>query len=774
VVAAVATVIGAVATEEVVITRAPLLAFALIVLAVFAAVVTIVVNARETEAAPQGDAEGRVRRASRSHSMAEMSHGDILNRRVDEVIPVSRRGAVVTMASFVAEISKVASRSQWVIEGDPGSGKSTLLHRIVEVMNADPRGMTAVVVPLATYDWEHESFADWLSQEIAQITGVAAEDVSKLIADDRLFVLLDGIEDVPNDMTLDEQELPGSERAIVDRRRSARRGVAADPRRRLISSLATLPGFVLTGRGAELTDDERIYLQGHPRAQLRPIPPDLAWAELVAYAPQLRSSAPGDAFIETIRSPLYLRLAGRVCGAWDESPDLAAAKTSLERWLWDRYLDHRLASRQMQEFGWDPTRFRHWLASCAAALPPPRDAIALRRWPLLYGARTRELFRLARSAVSGAITGAFALSFLRPLPAAGCGIACGVLFLLFGEGAATRPLAVRPFPMARLRHLALRQGTYALGFVVTGGAFGLLVSIDPGGALWRSSGISTPEAVLVGSVGGALLTAVPTLYELFYLDDAALYGTRYRDGAIGATLGASAVIGLLGGAVVAAALVIAFPTTVVLVAIPAAVMLAVLDTLGLPFVAIGLWALQGRGPLDVGAFLRFAEELRVARRFGQYHFLEHRELQSFLIEEEDREEVESRPAIPRVAVAGCALAAVWLVAYSLLHLSSSLPSSYVASHWRILWVGLDLMMAALAVVTLIGVRRRSALAALSAAMLAGLLLSDGWFDCLTANASDLSESLASLGAELAGAIFFLWVAVEVVRRHLVAGASAGA
>lgn len=97
------------------------------------------------------------------------------------------------------------------------------------------------------------------------------------------------------------------------------------------------------------------------------------------------------------------------------------------------------------------------------------------------------------------------------------------------------------------------------------------------------------------------------------------------------------------------------------------------------------------------------------------------------------------------------------------------PSTYIAAHWRILWIGLDLMMAALALVTLIAVRRRSAFAALSAAMLAGLLLSDDWFDCLTANSSDLPESLVSLGAEVAGAMFFLWIALGAVRRAQLAG-----
>jgi NACHT domain len=761
---AVATVIVAIATEEAVITRPLWLIAVLIVSAVVAAGAIAAVNIRLSENPREGDAEIRARQMSRDHSLMELAHGGILNRRIDEVLPISRGGELMTVAEFVAELVGAATRSRWILRGEAGSGKSTLLHRVVEAMNARTDVPAAVVVPAATYDWEQESLADWLSGEIAQITGVSAADIAKLIAAERVFVLIDGVEDVPNHLTLTEQKLPGSERAIVDRRSSGREEPESNPRRKLISSLAHLPGFVLSARYAELTDDERAHLESLPSAHLEPIRPEAAWAELIAHAPELRSGHPSEAFVETVRSPLYLRLAARVCGEWGEIPDWTADEEALERWLWDRYLDHRLASRQMQELGWKPALFRHWLASCAAALPPSRAAISIRRWPLLYGPRTREGFRVLRSALSGAITAGIALSFMRPVPAAAVGLVCGGLFLLYGEGAATLPMAVRPFTLARLRRLAFRQGWYALGFAAVGAIAGLVVSIDPGGALRRSVDISTVEAVIAGSAGGAVLTIVPTLYELFYLDDAALFSVRYRDGAIGATLSAATVIGLLGGAIVAATLAVAFPSLAVLVAIPAAVVVAVLDTLGLPFAAIGLWALQGKGPLEVGAFLDIAEEVRVARRFGQYHFLEHSELQRVLVEEERHAGAERSEVPRRLALAGCAMVAVWLVAYSLLHLAPTLPSTYRAAHWRTLWLGFDLIMASLALVTFIAIRRHSLIAGLSAAMLAALLLSDGWFDCLTANSHDLRESLVSLAAEVAGAAFFLWIAVGAVRR----------
>jgi hypothetical protein len=764
--AAAAVVLG-LATNEAVLSGTPAVTLGLIGVAFVAALITTLATLGPAVTLSEGDAEDLVRKRSREHSLGQLGREDVLSKSIDELIPIvhGREGAPpLTVAALVEEAAALVPGLHWVVEGGPGCGKSTLLHRISDVLNRREDLPAAVVVPLATYDWEQDRFGGWLAAEVAQITGVKQSAVERLIGEQRLFVLLDGIDDVPNDVTLTEQALPDSELPIIDRRRGGRQAEKTNPRQKLISNLAKLPGFVLTARHGGLLEEERRHLSRYPGVRIEPIPPSGALEQLRARAPQLRGLVLSEAFAEVIRSPLYLRLAGGVCGEHGEIPDQQDGPAELEHWLWDRYLHYRLASREMQELGWEPAQFRRWLVHCAGALPLPQQALSLRRWPLLYPRAVRSALRLSRSALSGLLVALLALAFMKPYAAAVCGGICAGAFLFAGEGAATRPLAIQRFGARRFLHKAVAEGWYAVTFLVVGGALGLAIAEDPAEALSAPSGVSPAVAVGVGVLAGALLIAVPTLYELFYLDEAALYAPSYRDGAIAATAAAATVIGLVAGTVAAIALAVAFPTTSVLWAIPLAVVLGLLDTLGLPFAAVGLWTLQGRGPLDVGAFLTLADEIRVARRFGQNHFLEHSELQRFLAEEERTER--RTPAAVRfrgLAIAGCGIAAVWLCAYSLIHLTSTLPSSYAAAHWRIAWVGFDLAMATVAVITLALLRRGVALAALPAAMLAAMLMCDGWFDCLTARAGDLAESLLSLGAELPAALFFLWVAVSALR-----------
>jgi hypothetical protein len=78
-----------------------------------------------------------------------------------------------------------------------------------------------------------------------------------------------------------------------------------------------------------------------------------------------------------------------------------------------------------------------------------------------------------------------------------------------------------------------------------------------------------------------------------------------------------------------------------------------------------------------------------------------------------------------------------------------LPSRHVARHWDVAWTGFDLGLAAgLASVAIAAYRRSAWLTRL--AMAAGaLLLTDAWFDVLTAGGGgDRALSLAGLAVEL--------------------------
>jgi hypothetical protein len=67
-----------------------------------------------------------------------------------------------------------------------------------------------------------------------------------------------------------------------------------------------------------------------------------------------------------------------------------------------------------------------------------------------------------------------------------------------------------------------------------------------------------------------------------------------------------------------------------------------------------------------------------------------------------------------------------------LWLGLSLPSSQVAEHWDLAWVGFDLVLAASLLATAVTHVRRSPLLVAVAAATGALLLADAWFDVITA------------------------------------------
>ena len=70
-----------------------------------------------------------------------------------------------------------------------------------------------------------------------------------------------------------------------------------------------------------------------------------------------------------------------------------------------------------------------------------------------------------------------------------------------------------------------------------------------------------------------------------------------------------------------------------------------------------------------------------------------------------------------------------------LWLALSLPSRKLAEHWDLAWVGFDLILAASLLGTAVSLVRRSPLLRSFAAGTGALLVSDAWFDVVTASTS---------------------------------------
>lgn len=117
------------------------------------------------------------------------------------------------------------------------------------------------------------------------------------------------------------------------------------------------------------------------------------------------------------------------------------------------------------------------------------------------------------------------------------------------------------------------------------------------------------------------------------------------------------------------------------------------------------------------------------------------------------------------------LLALCLVGWTVF-LGFSLPPSYDARHWNLLWIGFDVaIVAVLTSAAWAAWARRQILA--SAALIAGtLLLCDAWFDIVTSigQGDQWVTLLTGFGAELPLALFFFWLHRRLVVAPLLSSA----
>ena len=94
----------------------------------------------------------------------------------------------------------------------------------------------------------------------------------------------------------------------------------------------------------------------------------------------------------------------------------------------------------------------------------------------------------------------------------------------------------------------------------------------------------------------------------------------------------------------------------------------------------------------------------------------------------------------RLRMAALLLGAILLVPW-IVYLSVSLPGRYVAHNWDRTWVGFDVLLLAMLLLTaVLGLRRRP-LVVVTGFATGLLLICDAWFDVMTADADDIGLSL---------------------------------
>ena len=108
-------------------------------------------------------------------------------------------------------------------------------------------------------------------------------------------------------------------------------------------------------------------------------------------------------------------------------------------------------------------------------------------------------------------------------------------------------------------------------------------------------------------------------------------------------------------------------------------------------------------------------------------------------------------------------AAIALIPWTI-YLGLTLPQSYNAQHWQVTWVGFDVSLLAFMAATAVLGFIRHHLMTLFAFATGVLLLSDAWFDVLTAKRGDFSVSvLTAVLAELPLAVVLIIGPLRIAR-----------
>ena len=98
-----------------------------------------------------------------------------------------------------------------------------------------------------------------------------------------------------------------------------------------------------------------------------------------------------------------------------------------------------------------------------------------------------------------------------------------------------------------------------------------------------------------------------------------------------------------------------------------------------------------------------------------------------------------------------------------IYLGLQLPRRYVAHHWDLAWVGIDVAQVVMLLLSAWALWKHRAVLTFFASTAATLLVVDAWFDVTTAQRGDFFQSsLSALVVELPSAIVLYWVALRTI------------
>jgi hypothetical protein len=121
--------------------------------------------------------------------------------------------------------------------------------------------------------------------------------------------------------------------------------------------------------------------------------------------------------------------------------------------------------------------------------------------------------------------------------------------------------------------------------------------------------------------------------------------------------------------------------------------------------------------------------------------------------------------LPRDPLLGTLITMAMLETTWIVYIAIRLPRHYIANHWDLAWVGLDVAQVLMLLLAAWAAWRRRALLIIFSTSAATLLLLDAWFDVTTARGGAFDESLVlALVFEVPFAIALLWVTRRTVQQ----------
>ena len=125
----------------------------------------------------------------------------------------------------------------------------------------------------------------------------------------------------------------------------------------------------------------------------------------------------------------------------------------------------------------------------------------------------------------------------------------------------------------------------------------------------------------------------------------------------------------------------------------------------------------------------------------------------------------SRLRLPRDPLLGALITVALLETAWIVFIAIRLPRHYIANHWDLAGVGLDVAQVLMVLLAAWAAWRRRALLIIFATSAATLMVLDAWFDVTTARGGDFDESLVlALVFEIPFAIGLLWVTRRTVKQ----------